>query len=195
MSLGLERFAAGAKPEPEPTLWTPKPVWEGQIVAFDQTMSATGWACVHADATGDVTVHKTGMCVTDTLGIKGYGDYMERVALLRRQIRQALRDTPTAVGHEEPPMGGGKMNNPDSSLVAGAIVRCVADERDLPVVMVHAKHAKKVITGNGNADKKLVRQHLERALPSMKGLKPMNYNVSDAIAIAVVAFEKEPTWS
>lgn len=171
-----------------PTL-TQRPL---NVLAFDQTIAKTGWAYVIFIA-GSPILKATGTIVQEATGIKGYEDYLVRAMTLRREINAVYQRVATAtllnldVVHEAPPMGGGKLNKPESSLTAAVVVRLTCPG----ATSVHARHARKVLTGNVNADKKQVREALFRYWPSFAEIKPMNYDISDAIALAITHATKE----
>lgn len=190
MSVDLSRFRADAEPQPpsEPDVLLCH--WTGSMLSWDQTIAKTAWTHIICRDGEAPMVVATGMCPTDKTDIKGWGDYLDRAEGLFEQI-QAVIDIikPDLIVHEAPPMGSG-LSKPESSLVAGTAVRLAAKATGIPVCMIHAQHAKKRLTGNGNADKKLVRAAILERWPSVNDLRPKNEDTFDAIAVGVIAAER-----
>lgn len=160
------------KPAPKDT-WRP-PVPEdlsGDIViAFDQTLSATAAMCVHLDPHGQLVVNGPQMfagSAPSSLGgteadlsgteadlCKGVSIYHQFVTYLGK-MRAMHRGDPITVVHEAPPVGGGVIRRPESSLLAAQALRIAADHLEIPVApMVTSQAHKKAICGDAKADKR-----------------------------------------
>jgi Holliday junction resolvasome RuvABC endonuclease subunit len=189
----LERFRStlddqeslpGMKVEVAPIEWQ----YPGLILVVDQSLAATGWALM-----ADMAVIDTGMCKTEGEG-KGHEDTLRRGRELWYQFRDILFSHPPIdmVVHELPPIGSAMMR-PESSLVAAMSLRLAIEsvqEEIIPVKMIGAQAVKKRLTGQGGASKRQVSQVVRRICPEVIGMKPMNYNVTDAIGLGLVAGER-----
>lgn len=186
----------GKAPEPKPLIEVLAPKFEGRILAFDQTLGNVGWVYCQAEA-AEVRVVRTGHIKTEPgmRGAKGDEDNLQRTVAIYHEVWSIVKEIdPHLIVHESPPAGG-RLARPDSALLAAAAVRIVAADADCPVHMVHAQRVKKLLTGNGNAQKRDVAAAVRRAMPGLveRRIKPLNEHVYDAIGLAVVAAE-EVSW-
>lgn len=157
----------------------------GDILAFDQSIAASGWAHLHGQG-GVLTIREVGMLPTE-VSHKGHEGTLQRGATLHRLATPLiLRIRPHCIAHELPPVGG-RMMRPESSLVAATAIRIAAAEYGVSVKMYGAQPVKKLLTGNGNADKKEVRAALDRLFPILVEMKPRNDNTYDAVGLAYKA--------
>lgn len=132
----------------------------GEVLAFDQSLSATGWVHLRK-APAQLWVVAAG---TESGGDpqtrgpeqsldRGLALYDKVVHVVSRYLNRAVQ-IPVLIVFETPPVGG-KMSRPESSLLAGLVVKIAADRMAGPrPVMVSAQRAKKVICGDANADKR-----------------------------------------
>jgi Holliday junction resolvasome RuvABC endonuclease subunit len=161
--------------------------FQGTLLAVDQSLAATGWALMC-----DMAVMQTGMCKTEGEG-RGHEDNLRRGRELWYQFREILFVHPIhMVVHELPPIGSAMMR-PESSLVAAMSLRLAVEsvqEEIIPVKMIGAQAVKKRLTGQGGASKRQVSQVVRRICPEVVGMKPLNYNVTDAIGLGLVAGER-----
>jgi Holliday junction resolvasome RuvABC endonuclease subunit len=187
-----------------PPIELPKPVWQGDILAIDQSLSAAGWVWVEVGET--LVVRETGMLRTETIDTKNKtNDKLLRSVEMFGAVNQLLqRLRPMYLVHETPPAGtGGRlMGDGTSSLLAADAIRHAvvvynvihATRYGCPQVkvsMVQPNVAKKRVTDLKAATKNQVGERVELMVPSLKLCKPLNENVRDAMALAIVASEKE----
>jgi Holliday junction resolvasome RuvABC endonuclease subunit len=122
----------------------------GSVLAFDQSMRNTGWAVVDNDGRR-CQVLAAGMCRTRLgEGAGNWADTFADVVLLCTQIRAVLdryATTVTAIAHEAPPTGGGRLRRPESAILAGAVVRICCADLGLVPVMPANQSAKWLLTG------------------------------------------------
>jgi Holliday junction resolvasome RuvABC endonuclease subunit len=164
-----------------------RPVFPGRILAVDQSISNTGWALI--ERTGGISA--TGNIKTEQGPVKGHEDTLTRgTEVFSRYLTLISSLKPDLIVHETPPVGG-KMMRPESSLVSAAALRHAALVHQVPIRMIGAQKAKKRWTGNGNAEKALVKEAIRRLDPMVAQRKPLNEGIYDAIAIGWVACEEE----
>ena len=163
------------------------PSFIGPVLAFDQSLSRTGWAlmdCLHP------YVHDRGLLTTspgDETSIEGS---LVRATALEEEIDHLVwrLDAPgLMIAHEAPAVAGWRT---DSSLLVALAIRIIARRRKLPLHMVYAQHAKRRMTGNANADKPEVKVALEEMWPHLKGTRPWNNDIRDAVLIGILALEE-----
>lgn len=181
----LSRFAVEEQPQHEHVVDL-EFKFQGTMLACDQSISNTGFVTLTFPPRGKPIIGHWGTIKTEPTGIKGYRDYLMRVQDITSEVLAILDECyvdPALIVHEEPPMGGG-MRKPESSLSVAVALNTIAVCRDIPVQSVHGKHAKKVLTGDGNAEKGLVRA----AIASLVDLSEvrMNEHISDALAVGLV---------
>jgi Holliday junction resolvasome RuvABC endonuclease subunit len=185
----LAKFRPGVIPEGKPlieVLDEREVRFHGVLLCCDQTISKTGWSILRCNTdTQTIVVTDTGMIVTPPTGIKGYQDYLLRGEDLALALQPLIEHrNPDVIVHEEPPMGTG-LRSPESSLAAAMVIRIVGQQHKIKTVSVHSKKAKKHLTGNGNADKKEVREVVLGRVRMLADKPRMNYDISDAIALGV----------
>jgi hypothetical protein len=190
--MSLSDFRIGAAPlvPEEEVAFEDEPVFQasGTVVCFDQSIANTGWVYVTSGPEG-VLLRDCGSIPILPEGYpRGHEGTLMRGDVLGSKIERILNTIPGDVHvlHETPPIATGKMSRPESSLVAAAVIRQVARRLGLPVSMVANQHSKKVLVGNGNADKKQWHKALDR-LPwsSHVGAKPTNEGQRDAFCLAL----------
>lgn len=163
--------------------------FEGLVLAFDQTLSSTGW-CLMRSKGYIVEAVRTGMCTTNAEN-KGSDQDLVRGELIFNQFQTVIENNePMWIVHEAPPVGGGKLSRPESSLLAALALRIAAAQYVTPLTMIHARKAKNRLTGNPGATKKEVREGVLWQLPTITDFKPLNEHVYDAAAIGLVAIEE-----
>jgi len=180
----LARFRVDGKPVPATVEQPAVKRRIGSILAFDQAVAATGWACLVATE-DEVTIRGLGTFKTVPI-TGGHEDTLLRAVQLHADFERLIDGLgPDIVAHETPPVGA-RMSRPESSLVAATALRIAAAHAHIDVVMIGAQRAKKRLTGNGNATKPQVREALLSLLPSLSGHR-LNENVVDATAIGMTA--------
>lgn len=165
------------------------PRFRGRIGCFDQTLSKTGSGLLVVG--NSIVPMATGMHLGDDGGEKGHEGSLRRAADLFDQFSRLLAYLKVdLVAHEMPPIATKVRGAGESSLCAAVALRCAAKSLGIPVHMVGSQRAKKRVTGNAKAEKKDVKLAIESLLPEIINLKPWNQDVSDAIAVGIVASEE-----
>lgn len=148
----LSRFRLGATPTPP---WaTPVFFASGHVLAFDQSLSATGWVRLWSSPDSGLRVLAAGSVLLHAKDFPAGSEGSLRKAVdLHGRMAGVCKDwlwPETVLVHEAPPAGGA-MSRPESSLMAALSLRLAAGRE--PVV-VQNQHSKKVLVNNANATKK-----------------------------------------
>lgn len=190
----LAQFRGDASPKKkvEWTIEVVQPIFAGRILALDQSIANTGWAVIEqggrVSAQGNLKTEPT-----TTAKSRSHEDLLQRASILFNEFVLLMQEVaPDLVVHEMPPAGGRMRGGGESSLVTANAVRNAATALAIPVRMESAQRAKKRWTGNGNAEKKMVKEALLRLEPSLADRKPMNEAIYDAIAVGWLASEEQP---
>lgn len=183
---GLKKFRDGPQEEVEETIDEIVPFDDLLVIlAFDQSLANTGFALVFGKKvilTGNLKSKES---------LSGHEASLDRAVILYDEVHSLLeRHKPDLVVYETPPVGGGRMIRPESSLMAATVLRVASAKLSLPTKMVGAQTAKKRLVGNGNAKKPEVREAIKKLDPNVMLIKPMNEGIFDAIALAWVAAEE-----
>lgn len=190
---GLGQFRVDGDPPPPPA--PPEPFthmhvsWQGRLLAFDQALATTGWANLAASASTGLAVLATGMIETEPTGAKGYEDSFSRGEAIFGDVLDLIRRVEPALIVCEMPVAMGKKfkGNLEAGLVACMAVRCAVKFAGLPIRMLNRQAVSKKLTGNGNADKRSVRDAVKRQFPALpKGMR-LNEHTYDAMALGVAA--------
>lgn len=183
--MSLSDFRVGAEPaKPKPTGLPP--IAHGLVLAFDQSVGATGWAVMRSGQSG-VLVDAVGSIRTDPNDYPlGHEGTLQRAVYVHDEMAKVFASTSAEhCVHETPPVGG-KMARPESSLLGGLAVRILANRFGLALVMVQNQHSKSVICGNGNATKP--QWHAGLTKFDLQGVKPTNEGQRDAVCLALTFF-------
>jgi len=194
----LSKFRIG---EPDGSPMEPLPVLDirrkGVLLAFDQSLSNTGYVVLDSQSVGflkpQVVFRATGMLKARD-DVKGHEKVLDRAMDLFWEVQDVCREhRPTWVTFETPPVGG-RMSRPESSLLGAHSIRLAAliENPFVKAVMVSRQKAAKRWTGNGNADKKVVRAALEALLTYHQIEKPQgpwNEHVVDALSLGLLFME------
>jgi Holliday junction resolvasome RuvABC endonuclease subunit len=194
----LSQFRIG---EPDGSPMAPLPIldirYRGRVLAFDQSLSNTGYVVLDTRGKnlelGPPLFLATGMLKAKD-DLKGHEKTLDRALDLFWEIQDVCREwRPDAVVFETPPAGG-RMSRPESSLLAAHTLRLAAviENPFVKVVMMSRQKAAKRWTGNGNADKRVVRAALEEVLKvhSIRHVDgPRNEHVYDALSIGLLYME------
>lgn len=192
--LDLSRFSVDGEAVKKTSKgWSLKPIeshFTGRILAFDQSLSATGWVMLDC-AGGRLTIQAVGMITTGSSN-KGTLGSLERADEIGDKAERIIESAvPDMIAHETPPSGGGRLMRPEASLMAAvAIRRAAARFMVQHISMQHAQSGKARFTGQRGADKKDVHAVLRSMLPEIEGFKPNNDNTRDALIVGVLAAEK-----
>jgi hypothetical protein len=176
--------------------WTPIcPRFVGSILAFDQTLSNTGFVILEAR----LVIRHVGMISPADTGEKGHLDNLLKAQAIFAKameiVAMAKQHAPNLrIVHETPPITGkgARMSRPESSLLAAHSIRLAAHLQGVhDIHMIGAQAVKSRFTGDRNADKKVMHDVLYREFPEIRERKPNNDNTRDALGLAVLAAEKE----
>lgn len=167
---------------------------EQSILAFDQSLAATGFVHLSLSTQGrlfvaDAQTFRT----TATEGKGGHEENLDRALIQYQNFKKVLfgyhyRGGFTVV-HEMVPVGGGKLVRPESSLLAAHSLRTAVAELEMeraPSVAV-GEH-RKAICGNAKAEKReahAVLAELARKLDILNYKAITNDNTRDALCVAL----------
>jgi Holliday junction resolvasome RuvABC endonuclease subunit len=194
----LSQFRIG---EPDGSPMEPLPILDirrkGVLLAFDQSLSNTGYVVLDNQSPNFMDAQlkfmTTGMLKARD-DVKGHEKVLDRAMDLFWEVQDTCRQwRPTWVTFETPPVGG-RMSRPESSLLGAHSIRLAAliENPFVKVQMVSRQAAAKRWTGNGNADKKVVRAALEALLAYHQIEKPQgpwNEHVVDALSLGLLFME------
>lgn len=180
-SMNLGKFALH-KPKPEaPLTFATAKFGNGEVLAFDQTLTKTGWALVKS-GTGKITVPECGVLRPPKAETQGFEDnYARALWLYDEMLNLIVRYNPFIIVQEMPAVGGYRT---DSSLMAGLSLRIAAQGCGKTVFMISQQTAKKLATGNAKAEKRDVKKAVEARVDLLD--KKISQDISDAIALALV---------
>jgi Holliday junction resolvasome RuvABC endonuclease subunit len=190
----LSQFRIG---EPDGSPMEPLPILDirrkGVLLAFDQSLSNTGYVVLDNQSPNFMDAQlkfmTTGMLKARD-DVKGHEKVLDRAMDLFWEVQDTCRQwRPTWVTFETPPVGG-RMSRPESSLLGAHSIRLAAliENPFVKVQMVSRQAAAKRWTGNGNADKKVVRAALKTLLDYHQIKKPegpWNEHVVDALSLGL----------
>lgn len=182
------------KAKAAPALLKPVTEWYPNVLAFDQSLSSTGWAWLY-----EGVPFATGMVTTAPLMDPGFEDSFQRGVLLAKGIREvidrldAIPHRPLLIAHEMPvkPNPRMKTRNREAGIVAAMAVRFATSLSTHEVMMLNAQDIRKVLCGAAMATKDQVREAVKRTVTVMSTLQYLNEHTYDAMAIAIVAAERK----
>lgn len=193
------KVAAGQKPG-----WRPLELADlgvGTVLAFDQSLRATGWCVLQSTPLG-AAVRWAGSITTPSGGPKGWGPTLDdatTVSLEMRtvfqQVGYSLQDVIPTVVHEAPPSGAGKsgaLMRPESSALTALGVRLATHDKGWPLAMLSNQPAKSLLTGRRQpaATKAQVAAAI-RALPWLANIQLLtNQGKCDAAAVGLLWLAK-----
>ena len=193
---GLQRFRLDEVPE-DAVASEGEPIFQhGSVIAFDQSITATGWVRLDSGADG-VIVRAVGSIKCGPEGYpKGHEGTLLRAEYVGQQMAAILRRLPVqTVVHEQPPVATSKMARPESSLLSALALRIEARRQGHSVVVVSNQHSKMVLLGKGqgNATKAQWHTALDRLPWTHEGATPTNEGQRDALCLALTyLIDKEP---
>lgn len=163
------------------------------VLAFDPSLSKTGWAIVSAYSP---FVLDTGMCPTQPLD--GEEGNLQRGVSIFNQTRDVMSHAYRTYGyrlvvaHEAPPAASGGLYRTDATKSAGLAIRIAADTLSLPIYMVSDTHAKNRMTGRS---KEITKAHLKVALEEFWPHLPTskmrwNEDIRDAVIVGILTHEE-----
>lgn len=195
---GLQQVAGRKKSSK--AVWQPLSIKElsafGEhgILAFDQSLAATGFVHLSVSSHGhlfiaDAQTFRT----TATDGKGGHEENLDRALAQYQRFKEVLfgyhyRGGFTVV-HEMVPVGGGKLNRPESSLLAAHSLRVAVAELEMELApSVAVREHRKAICGNSKADKReahAVLPELAEKLEILNYKAVTNDNTRDALCVAL----------
>lgn len=169
-----------------------------RVLAVDQSLSATGmvWLAV---GKRELMVYGAWTFRSEAdEDADGHEQNLQRAMDLGSQIHEVLHEVYQNVAHvvhEGPPVGGGRIMRPESSLLAALALRQVAARWVIPVApMVQPQTHKRVVCGNGNATKKeehAALAQLATTLPILEYRRITNEATRDALCVGIAHLLRE----
>lgn len=168
-----------------------------EVLAFDPSLSATGWVMLRVSRLVPerrrITVVSKGT-LRVRVAANGYLGTYEKASRMKAQVEETLwREIdwryPAVIAWEAPAVRGHRL---ESSLIAGYLVYQASHGAGLAV---SANHASWQLTGDPSHGKDAIRQAVARYVPAAAGRK-WNEHERDALAIALsVSLDApEPPW-
>lgn len=151
------------------------------VIAFDQTLTSTGWIAMHTWHPGVITVEAYGTLRPRT-GYQGFmatWDKARQLWKLAHDVLYEWQQASTIHVLEHPLIGPGSRT--ESSLVAGSVLYSVTMGEVVPVA---SRHAKKVLTGKPDAGKREVAEALARYIPESR-TRRWNEHIRDGAALGL----------
>lgn len=193
----LTRFRT-ADPAPQIATAPGNPVvdWpEARVLAFDQTLGSTGWVDLRVEG-GALSVFMAQTLRPPTFQSKGHELNLDRSVAMQGLITETILALHAEaeidlVVHETPPAAN-RVQRPESSLLAAHCVRYACAQAGLPVVMVGAQVARKVLTGNARTDKAETHAALRAQYGGIEGYEHVtNEHERDALALVLAHLREE----
>lgn len=174
----LKNFRTDGEAPPRPKIELPAD--HPAILAFDQSLSNTGWVDVRQGEIVGVGTIKTG----SPAKAKGHLGSLIQASLLVKPIRSLLEERPGAtVVIETPPVG--RLQRPESSLLAASVI--YNETKMISTKIVGAQRGKSFICGNGNAKKAEAHEALAERAKDIPGFDAIsNEHQRDALLLALV---------
>lgn len=156
---------------------------EGSVLAFDQTLTKTGWAVV--TCAGGIGVTSGGMLVPriDT-SLKSFEQTLAKAEELGLLLDDLVGEFywVDQVVHEMPAVHG---HRTESSLMAAREVRrVIAESLSKTVEAINRQAAYATIVGDRHAPKRVMKEAVERLAPT-RHVERWNQDVSDAAGLAL----------
>jgi len=189
-----QRSTKAAKPGWQPLIQAD--LGAGQVLFFDQSLTATGWVKV-ASIPGMTTVVEAGKIKVpdgpnevETMLRRGVAVFEQSVVLIDQALTEGY-----SVAHESPPnpkqvRGGGY-----GSLMSAQAVRNAAALMQAEITMLGAQPAKKIVCGKATADKIVAHAALtEHCFPWINGARSWvtNEATRDALMGALLWLYRQP---
>ena len=181
--MDLTSFRTDSAPAPAPELVEHPVLGHGEVLAFDQSITATGWIRL-ISGRGGLHVIEVGSISCPPDGYpKGHAGTLLRAEYVAKEMASILRRVPVLDVVHELPAVGGRMARPESSLLAALALRIEARRQGHGVHIVQNQHSKKVLVGNGNASKS--EWHAGISKFTYSGPKPTNEGQRDAFCLGL----------
>lgn len=158
----------------------------GTVLAFDQTITKTGF-CLLSHRPSGLVVHDRGKMVEVAVpDLKGFADTLQRATWMAQRIRNLIlsgkaEHTTMVVVHEMPAVVGHRL---ESSQMAALGVSLACEERYVPRVMVSKQHVAAVLCP---PDDRYGKPAITRATCQFLDTKGRDWNQDsrDALALAL----------
>ena len=148
-----------------------------RILGIDPALNNTGWACIEKQKDNSIKLVGIGH-ISNPIS----NDYYSKLNHIRENILEIIEKTnPDILSIEETFVN----NNAISSLKLGVVrgvIMSVALQNNIKILEFKPNEIKKVITGNGKADKIQVDYMVKILIPKAN---PKTLDESDALAIAI----------
>lgn len=196
MSLDFSGLGDLARKTPEQVKigWQPPTIDDfgyGTVLAFDQSLTATGCIVVEHTYPRGIIVQSAAKWSTKYDG-KDVLTSLKRGVEVFEQARSILRVAKdigvNAIVHESPPNPAAVKGGGYSSLLAAQALHCAAWDRGMPIEMLGAQPAKKLVCGKGTADKTTAHAALKiHVLPWIVNSQQVtNEATRDALMVALL---------
>jgi Holliday junction resolvasome RuvABC endonuclease subunit len=136
------------------------------------------------------------MVGTDPTEYKGFEDSFRRGVMLYEGFRavllpRLLESGPLLLAHETPSVPTAKTRRTDVGLISCMALRCAAASLGMPTpLMLQAQKIRTTLCGTSAATKKDIREVVKKTVQLNQGLRYLNNNTYDAMAIAIIAAER-----
>lgn len=166
--------------------------FQGRVLAFDQSLGATGWIRLSVVAPERILILAAGMVTTV---VDDQHTVTENTYRRTMEVEQAIESTFDTAGSldlvamELPPTGARQLKQVTSPLMAGYPIYRAAHRRGIPVEIVQGNKAKKRWTGSTSAKKPMVRAALLAKYPGIAQMRPLNEHTTDAVLLALTALD------
>lgn len=173
----------------------PEFLFRGKVLAFDQSLSNTGWANVSFTIDGPYVLDADNIKTEPLNGFTGHEETFIRASNIFTQVLNVLTLTkPNVIVHEAPsvrPNPRANLKDRDGAIATVMAIRCAVRSCGLPVSlhMEASQHVKKVLTGNRTAEKKRVAEAVRKLTPLHNAKERhlrLNEHTYDAMGIALV---------
>lgn len=190
----LAKFRDGATSEPEVDVEhkveTEGYQFRGRLLAFDQSLTSTGWSWLTVTERG-ISVTATGMITTEPdPNLKGYEDSLTRGTKIYTEALGVIAMVePHLVIHESPARYQVRTTNREAPWCASMGIRCAVQVYGkCRVFMVQNNHMKSVLCGDPKATKKQVQAAVRAIIPGLpESGQRLNEHIYDSIALGIVA--------
>lgn len=197
---GLENFAAKRPVKVKPE-WAPlllEDLHPGTYLACDQSLRACGVVLFEVFADRDRwSVHMAQKFAVEPTEVTGWEDILRRVATLEVRLRFYVDQWIHAADwgevravHEAPPIGHGKLSNPEISLITAYAYRR-ATEGLVMLPMVRRQDHARLICGKSDASKTEHHRALRALFVRITGSELVtNEATRDALSVALMAAKR-----
>lgn len=198
----LQALASKRAAKPVVPQWSPlrlEDLHPGTYLACDQSLSACGLVLFEVAADrDDWAVHMAQLIKSDEVEATGWEETYQRTEQLQARMTVFVQQWVTGTDwgevlavNEAPPIGGGKLQRPEVSLISGyAFRQATRGLRRLP--MVRRQDHCRLICGEPNAKKAVHHAHLKRYLALIRGAgdSVTNEATRDALSVALFAAKR-----